>query len=280
MARTGGNWLSRSMGEWTAIVLAGQRPGENAFAASHGVRVKALIPVDGEPMLARVLHTLLACPSIKRIVILAQAPDGLLADAPAWIREEPRIGTEAAGDGISTSIAAIAGGETAPWPLLIATADHALLTPEMVETFIAGAAGADTAFAVAERKVVEAGYPETRRTWLKFSDGHFSGANLFALTGPKTRAALDFWARAERDRKKALKMLTFFGPTIFLRALTRTISLDKAAVKVGRALGLSLRPVRLPFAEAAIDVDKPSDLALVERIVRMGRDAGAAPADR
>jgi hypothetical protein len=142
-----------------------------------------------------------------------------------------------------------------------------LLTAEMVECFVAGAGGADAAFAVADRITVERGYPETKRTWLKFSDGHYSGANLFALATPAAHAALDFWARAERDRKKALKMLTFFGPMIFLRAVTRTISLNKAAEKVGRALGLEIKPVRLPFAEAAIDVDKPSDLALVERIV-------------
>jgi CTP:molybdopterin cytidylyltransferase MocA len=31
-------------------------------------------------------------------------------------------------------------------------------------------------------------------------------------------------------------------------------------------LGVRLRVVTMPFAEAAIDVDKPSDLALVEKI--------------
>jgi CTP:molybdopterin cytidylyltransferase MocA len=253
------------MGEWTAIVLAGQRPGETDFAESLGVSAKALIPVGGEPMLARVVRTLLASPSVGRIVILAQAAETLLALAPAWLREEARVSTADAGDGISASIAAIAGQANAPFPLLITTADHALLTTDMVETFLAATNGTDVSFALVDRPTVEAAYPETRRTWLKFSDGHYSGANLFALANEKARSALDFWARAERDRKKALKMLSFFGPAIFLRALTRTISLDAAAKKVGRALDIRLRPVRLPFAEAAIDVDKPSDLALAER---------------
>ena len=265
------------MPNWTAIVLAGERPGETGFAESQGVRAKALIAIGGEPMLARVVRTLLSSPSVARVVVLAQAPEALLADAPAWIAADPRVSTARAGDGISSSIAAVAGTAAAPWPVLIATADHALLTAEMVECFVAGAAGADAAFAVADRATVERGYPETKRTWLKFSDGHYSGANLFALATPAAHAALDFWAKAERDRKKALKMLTFFGPMIFLRAVTRTISLDTAAEKVGRALGLAIRPVRLPFAEAAIDVDKPSDLALVERIVaNNARDLSAA----
>ena len=57
---------------------------------------------------------------------------------------------------------------------------------------------------------------------------------------------------------------------IFLRALTRTISLDGAVHKAGRNADMQLRAVRLPFAEAAIDVDKPADLELVRQIVQRG----------
>ena len=255
------------MGEWTAIVLAGQRPGENAFAQSHGVASKALIPVAGEPMLGRVVRTLLAAPSIGRILILAQNADALLAGPLEWLRDEPRVATAEAGRGISTSIAGVAGTDAAPWPVLVTTADHALLSAEMVETFIAGSGGADASFAMVERAVVERVHPDTKRTWVKFSDGQFSGANMFALLGEPARKAVDFWAKAERDRKKALRLLMFLGPTIFLRAVTRTISLDAAAVKAGKNAGLRLKAVRLPFPEAAIDVDKPADLELVERIL-------------
>jgi GTP:adenosylcobinamide-phosphate guanylyltransferase len=255
------------MGEWTAIILAGQRPGENAFAASHGVAAKALIPVGGEPMLGRVARTLLASPSVGRILVLAQQPERLLAGELGWLRDEPRVATGEAGEGISMSIAAVAGTPAAPWPVLVATADHALLSPEMVEAFIAGSHGVDASFAMVERAVVERVHPETKRTWIKFSDGHYSGANLFALVSETARTALEFWARAERDRKKALRILMFFGPAIFLRAFTRTISLDGAVAKAGKNAGLRLKAVRLPFPEAAIDVDKPADLELVERIL-------------
>lgn len=256
-----------SGGNWTAILLAGERPGENHFARSQGVPAKALIPVGGEPMLERVVRTLLASPSVAATVILAQDPDALLTGPLGWIREEPRVRTARSGDGISTSIAAVAGGAQAPYPVLVTTADHALLTPEMVETFLAGAAATDVAFALVERKVVEAGFPETRRTWLRFSDGDYTGANLFALQTEQSARALEIWSRIEKDRKKALRILSFFGPLLALRALTRTISLDSAAGKVGRRARLGLRAVRLPFAEAAIDVDKPADLALANRIV-------------
>ncbi|HEX8263470.1 MAG TPA: nucleotidyltransferase family protein [Allosphingosinicella sp.] len=264
------------MGDWTAIVLAGRRPGEDGFAASHGVAAKALIPAGGEPMLGRVARTLLESPSIGRIVVLAQDSPALLTGALGWMSEEPRIATARAGDGISTSVGALAGTAEAPYPVLVTTADHPLLRPEMVEAFIAGAQGADGAFAMVERRTVEALHPATRRTWLKAADGHYSGANLFALMTAASRLGTDFWARAEKDRKRTLKLLSYLGPGIFLRALTRTISLQAAAERAGRKVGMRLRAVVLPFAEAAIDVDKPADLELAERILA-GRAESPAP---
>jgi GTP:adenosylcobinamide-phosphate guanylyltransferase len=252
---------------WTAIILAGRRPGENGFAESHGLHAKALISVGGEPMLGRVARTLLACPSVGSIVVLAQEPEGLLTNGLSWMASEPRIRTAVSHDGISESVGRIAGGLDAPWPVLVTTADHALLRPDMVEAFIAGSRGAQASFAIVERAVVEQAHPETKRTWLKFTDGHYTGANLFGLASQSARKAVDFWARAERDRKKALRLMMYFGPMLFLRAFTRTISLDAAVAKAGQSLGLKLRAVRLPFPEAAIDVDKQADLELAEQIL-------------
>jgi GTP:adenosylcobinamide-phosphate guanylyltransferase len=255
------------MGEYVAILLAGERPGESGFAKSQGVAAKALIPVAGEPMIARVARTLLAAPSVARVLVLTQEPERLRASAPDWLRDEPRIGWSASGRGIATSLSAVAGTDEAPYPLLVTTADHALLTAEMVETFLAEAAGADVAFAMVERRIVEAAWPETKRTWLKTRGGHYSGANLFAFRTARAEAAFNLWAGVERDRKKAWRLVAFLGPAILIGALTRTITLQGAADRVGRKLGFSAKAVVLPYAEAAIDVDKPEDLRLVERIL-------------
>jgi GTP:adenosylcobinamide-phosphate guanylyltransferase len=265
------------MGEWTAIVLAGRRPGEDGFAAAHGVAAKALIRAGGEPMLGRVARTLLASRPIGRILVLAQDAEALLTGELRWMAREPRIATAKSGDGISASVGALAGTPAAPYPVLVTTADHPLLQPEMVETFIARSEGADAAFAMVERRTVERSHPGTKRTWLKAADGHYSGANLFALMTPASRLGTVFWARAEKDRKRTLRLLSYLGPGTFLRAVTRTISLEAAAERAGRKAGIRLKAVTLPFADAAIDVDKPADLELAERILA-AREALPAPA--
>ncbi|MEO6389227.1 MAG: nucleotidyltransferase family protein [Croceibacterium sp.] len=256
------------MPSWTAILLAGERPDGDPLARHYGVSAKALLPIGGISMIRRVSGTLLAVPQIGRVVILAQDPAALLSGDMADIADDPRLALAQSGYGIASSIAAVVGTERAPWPVMVTTADHALLTPEMVTEFLAGTEGCDLAVAVGERRVIEAAYPETRRTWLKFSDGHYSGANLFALRSPKVASALRLWSGVEQDRKRALKLFRRFGPWLLLRAVTRTISFPNAMTHAGKRLGLIARPVVLSAAEAAIDVDKPDDVTLVESILR------------
>lgn len=255
---------------WTAIILAGQRPGTDPLAAAFGETCKALVPVAGVAMVARVAATLREVPEIARIVILCQSPDPIRAILPA----DRRLSYAISNANISASIARLAGSKAAPWPVLVTTADHPLLTRAMVETFLAASANSDVAVGMVERGTVLAAYPDNRRTWIKLRGGAWSGANLFALSGGAAKAALTLWAGAEQDRKRLIRLFWHFGPVIALRAITRTISLEDGVAALGRRLGLRARAVALPFAEAAIDVDKISDHALAEQIV--ARRAGHA----
>jgi molybdopterin-guanine dinucleotide biosynthesis protein A len=253
---------------WTALLLAGQRPGTDPLAHAFGEQWKALVRVDGEAMLSRVAKTLLACPSIARVLVVAQQPEILFTGDCAWLAGEPRIGSAISTSGIAVSVAALAGTAEAPWPVLVTTADHPLLTPEMVEAAIAGVGEADVGIGVVSSRTLLAAYPGNRRTWLKFAGGHWTGANLFALASEKAMPALLAWSEVERDRKKALKLIWHFGPLLAVRAVTRTITLAAALAKAGRKLGACVVPIDLPFAEAGIDVDKPSDHELAEQILR------------
>ncbi|WP_420137357.1 nucleotidyltransferase family protein [Sphingomonas sp.] len=252
---------------WTALLLAGQRPGVDPLAEAFGQEWKALVQVAGEAMLSRVAKTLLASPSIARVVIVGQHPDQLLIGDCGWLANAPGVSTAVSNSGIAGSIAALSGTSHAPWPILVTTADHPLLTVDMVEAMIAGAADADVAVGVVSSKVLLAAYPENKRTWLKFGGGAWTGANLFALASARARPALQAWSAVERDRKKAIKLIWHFGPLLAVRAMTRTITLAGALSKAGLRLGAIVKPVALPFAEAGIDVDKPSDHALAEQIL-------------
>ena len=252
---------------WTAIILAGQRPEGDPMAVYCNVQYKALIPIGGQTMLERVARALLASPYVGRIVIMAQSPEDLKAGISPDLAQHDGIDFVESNDGIATSIHGVIGTDIAPWPVLVTTADNALLTGEILDSFFQAHNGQDVAVAVVERRTMLSAYPNARRTWLKFRGGAYSGANLFALHNAAAKPAVAFWSAVEKDRKKGWKIFARFGPWLLLRALSRTISFKDAMAKAGQRMALRAEPIILPIAEAAIDVDKPDDLELVTKIL-------------
>lgn len=257
---------------WTALVLAGQRPGVDRLAAHFEREAKALIPVAGEPMLARVLRALADTPEIARIIVLAQDAPALLEDPSlAWAKDEGRILARVSGPTISGSVRGAVEDPAIGLPLLVTTADNVMLTPATIGEFVAGAGAGDVSVAFVERDNLERAVGPNRRTWLTFRDGAFTGANLFALTGPGAANALRFWEKVEADRKSVLRLAAHFGPVLMVRLLLRRMTLTQALAAAGAKLGASVSPVVLPDGRMGVDVDKPEDHALAERLLGAAR---------
>jgi GTP:adenosylcobinamide-phosphate guanylyltransferase len=251
------------MSKWTAVLLAGSRPAGDPLATAMGVKHKALIPVGGEPMILRPLRALLASEQVGEVLVLTQDPAELRAVLPA----DDRIQLRASRSTIAATIADLIGSAIVEFPVLITTADHALLDPEMMAEFIANAEGADLAIGVVERKPLLARLPETKRTWLHFRGGDYTGANLFALGSAKALPAIERWRAFEQDRKKGWRVLAAIGPALLLGAVLRLRTLDQSVASVGRKLDMTIRAVVLSNPLAGVDVDKPDDHALVEAIL-------------
>jgi len=271
---------------FTALVLAGRRGASDEFAdaltAADAARHHALLDVDGEPMLLRVIRVLRGCPEICRIVVCIDEPS-VLADVPElaqWLADGS-LECRTALDSPSRSVSDLLTNVTPDGRALVVTADHALLTREMV-AHITGtdADGADMLVAVVTADVIRARYPETKRTWLKFRDVWVSGANLFAFLTPEAQRAAEFWVRAERFRKQPWKLVSAFGPGALLAFLFRRLDLDAAFARASHTVGARVRAVRMPWAEAAIDVDRPADLVLVNRILAERKATGTHDAEQ
>lgn len=259
-----------SPGKVTALVLAGRRGGEDPLARAAGVSHKCLIPVGGRPMLVRVLTALAGCRAIGLIGVSIDDPDAaraVIAAMPADTVARVRVFSSA--DSPSASVSAGMDELDQPPPLLVTTADHPLLTPELVELFIAEAAlsGADLAVGMAPAASVLAAYPEAKRTWLRFRDGRYTGCNLFAFLTAESRGVLDFWRRIESERKRPLRIVRAFGVTSLVAYLSGRLTLAAALRRASHRVGADVRAVVLRQADAAVDVDKEEDLALVEQIL-------------
>ena len=248
---------------YTAVVLAGSRPGRDAFAESYGTDLKALIPTAGEPMVRRPVQALLAAPAVGRILVLTQSPERLSAVLPPDTRIEVRKSSGT----IAATLLSLIDDPSVRWPVLVTTADHALLHAQMIGEFCSDADGSDLAIGVVERHNLMRRLPATKRTWIKFRRGAYTGANLFALASPRVAPAIGLWRSVEQDRKKGWRLVALLGPAVLLGAALRLLTLDAVLARLGRKLGLKVVAVRLSNPLAGVDVDKPDDHALTEAII-------------
>jgi GTP:adenosylcobinamide-phosphate guanylyltransferase len=264
--------MTTAIAGWTALVLAGQRPGIDPVAAHFGLQVKALTPVAGEPMLARVLRALVNTPEIGRIIVLAQNAEALLADpALAWTAGNDRIEARVSGSTISGSVLGAVEDPAIGLPLLVTTADNVMLTPETIAEFVAGAGASDVSVAFVERRKLERAVGPNKRTWLSFKGGAYTGANLFAFTGAGAANALRFWERVEADRKSVLRLAAHFSPVLMVQLMLRRMTLTQALDAAGTKLGASAAPVVLSDGRMGVDVDKVEDHTLAESLLGAAR---------
>jgi CTP:molybdopterin cytidylyltransferase MocA len=246
-----------------ALILAGSRGPHDPVAALGGVPHKALTPIAGRPMLAFVLDAVRGVPELDHIFICIDAETDLrpvTSDTP-FTRIPPA-------DSPAASVAAALQAIDGDRPLLITTADHPLLTPEIIAHFLQHAPkDADLCVGLAEAETVTKAFPEGKRTFYRLAGRGYGGCNLFLARKPGAVRVADYWRRMEGHRKNPLRLVREIGFGALIRYALGLLDLDGAFRHVSRLTGADIRPVILPFAEAATDVDKPADHALVSRIL-------------
>lgn len=243
----------------SVLILAGQREGVvDPLCAEAGVERKAIIPINGKPMIDYVLEALEAGGMTAPYHV-----SGFNAGYDARLTQSPSAPGPA-----GSALAALEDGMNTP--VLITTCDHPLLTPAMVKSFIEGAqdSGSDFCVGLADKEIIQPAYPHVKRTYLKFKDRSVSGCNLFYIANPKGLEAIRFWRKAQHYRKRPVRLAASVGWGVLLRYVSGRLTLRGAFDYAARRLGITASPVLLPFAEAAIDVDKPSDKTLVESILK------------
>jgi GTP:adenosylcobinamide-phosphate guanylyltransferase len=261
--------MKNSRQTFTAVVLAADRGPDDPVAKAAGVSCKSLAPVAGKPMLFHVLEALAESDSIntrilcgppRSVVNKEHSLDTLIESGKIkWFENQA-----------TPSASAFHVLQKLPdaTPVLLTTADNALLSPRIVDYFCseAMATNCDVVVGIARHETVMEAYPQTRRTATRLQDDAYCGCNLFAFLTPRSRQAADFWRQVESQRKKPWRMIRILGWTAILRYLLGRLSLDEALERISHRLGFKANAVVLPFPEAAVDIDSVSDWKLVENI--------------
>ncbi len=255
---------------FVALVLAADRTTSDPITQHTGAACKAFAPVGGTPMVIRVLDTLAACDLVSSI-ILCGPPESLHAHCPelkqriqsGQVKWLPNLDTpsRSAGSGFEH-----VDRDT---PVLLTTADHALLTPLIVQNFLCQslATNNDATVGLARQEAIAKVFPGAKRTVIRLRDGGVCGCNLFTFNA-KGRSLVGFWRQAEDLRKRPWKLIAqILGFRLVLSYLFGRLTLEHALRSVSAKSGVNIQPIILTDARAGVDVDKVADLQLAETIL-------------
>ena len=263
----------------TALVLAASRRGaDDTVAKIQGVSHKCLVTLDGVVMLERVVREALSAKNVGQVYVSIESEE-LLRSVPALndMMDRGDIKYVKSAENLYLSVAEGIERIDNPWPMGITTGDNALHTAEMIDHFCEQlfTGGADAAVGMTPSDVILAAYPDGKRAFHNLKDGGWSSCNLYALTGPKARGSAKIFEGGGQFGKKPQRILKAFGLMFMVLYRYKLATIDQLARILGKRWKLKVQVIRMPFADAPIDVDNPGDFALTERILQ-ARHATAA----
>ena len=246
-----------------AIVTAGwtQDEADPLVQYSH-TQQKALIPIAGKPMIVHVVEALAASRHVKHIVVVALAPD-VGVEFPVPVEYLPDAGglfanTEA---GLEYARTHYPGLDA----VFLSSSDVPTITPQIVDGFIdeCFSSDHDLYYPVVERKTMESRFPGSRRSYVHLREGDFAGGDIILIRPSLVVNNRELVDKIAHARKSALRQARMLGLWTFCKLLTHRLSFADAEKRVHQVLNIRGRVMSFPYAEAAMDVDKPVQLDIV-----------------
>lgn len=260
----------------TVLVLAASRAGpQDAVAQLQNVSHKCLVEIDGEVMLQRVVREIAESEHAGDIYVSIESEE-LMRGVPFLDRmmEAGRLKFVSAGENLFASIEHAAATIPNTYPLVVSTGDNALHTSEMFDHFCGEtlASGAEVAVAMTTADTILKAYPDGKRAFHELKDGGWSSCNLYAVTSERAIKAAKVFETGGQFGKQPRRILKAFGLRFMLMYKFSLATMDGMADYLAKRWGVSVQVVRMPFADAPIDVDNPGDFTRTDGILKKRRE--------
>ena len=246
----------------TTIVLAGGPP-DAVAALQPGAPNKAFVEIAGKPLVQRTLEALRASPAVGKLIVVA--PAAAHDSAALALADEKRPD----GTRIRDSLASGLRGLDPAADVLISASDLPVLTTLCIESFLtdARALDAELTYAILERGAHLRQFPQVPHTWAHMRDGTYCGGGFITIRPRVYPLLAEFIERLGAARKNPLRLASLFGKRTLLKFALRQLSVAQAEERASQVLGAKVRAVPSRYPEMAVNVDRPSDVALAERLI-------------
>jgi CTP:molybdopterin cytidylyltransferase MocA len=254
------------MSQVDAILAAGGdgKPDDPLAHLTQG-KPKAMLPIAGKPMAQWVLDALAASPTVGRVVVIGLSSELGLTCGDKPLDYIPSSGgiLDNAKAGLSRVLALNPQAKHALW----VSADIPAIKSEHVNWLLDTCSDTELDFyyTIIRREVMEARFPDSRRTYTPLKEGPVCGGDMNMLA---TRLAADdnpLWLKISETRKNIFKQTSLIGIDTLIKLVLRQLSIREAEAVASRRMGVRGRAVLCPYAEVGMDVDKPFQYEIVRR---------------
>lgn len=250
----------------SAAILAGGSS-DDGVATATGAPCKALVELEGRPLIAWVIDALREAETVGEIVAIEgpgrsiSLSDGRRPDFPIVTARGPRFL-----DTLSAAVEARSDDER----VLVVSADLPLLTSEAVDGFVRSCqeTQGELSYPIVEAEAFDRAFPGRGKTVAPLREGRFTGGNIAMVTRRFVIEQGAAIARTFDRRKSTVGLAWMFGLRFVARLLLGTLSVEDLERRGGEMLGTTLAAVPVPWPEIGFDVDHAEDLELAGRLLR------------
>ena len=252
-----------------AVITAGgiPQPDEPLYPYTQG-KPKAMLEIGGKPMVQWVLDAIGNAKRVENVILIGlNSESGVTCKKPLTFIPNKTSMIENLLAGVQKLMEI---NPTATRALLVSS-DIPGVTSEMVDWEIETTLhfDVDLCYTVVKREVIEMRYPGSKRTFTKLKDMEVCGGDMNVIHTSVATRNDDIWEKLVASRKNPVKQAAILGfDTLFLMLL-RMISLEEAVKKVASRLHMTGTAIVCPYAEIAMDVDKPHQLEMMRADLAM-----------
>jgi molybdopterin-guanine dinucleotide biosynthesis protein A len=242
------------------LILAGGKTKDALFQATN-VGCKAFIKIKDKTMLEWVVDAFKDTGFVERMIVLGDPDELKKLKMDAEILPEG----ESLMDNVERGLKAMDSSKQ----VVISTCDVPLVTAPMLKALLAefSASGADVVYPIVPKEQCVKKYPTVKRTYAKMREGTFTGGNVFYCKQKVLKDNFDLLRKLVQNRKNPVALGQVLGMDVLWKFLTGKASLDFLTARVSSVVNANVRPLVCKDPEIGFDVDKPSDLVIVKKVL-------------
>lgn len=248
---------------FNALVLAGAK-GKGPLEIAANVENKALIMINDKPIIEYIIDALNNSKNIDKVLVVGPR-DELYPYIGKKVQEilEP-------GNSILENMEIGLNYFNSENNLLLLASDIPLITSQAIDEFIKKCVEREAyvGYPIITKENIIKKYPETIRTYVKMKEGTFCGGNIAFFKPEVFFQKRELIKELYNNRKATWKYVKILGLKFILKFLFKTLTLDEIEKRLTKILGYKSIAVMVSYPEIMIDLDKPSDLEVIQKYLK------------